>query len=115
MVTMPGRPMANPSRLKSIAEVLPLAEKVSVLVNGFCARNTGSPASHLPSLLKSEHTTQPPCQALVLLQVAPSEDAQTITWWPSLIPSARANCMSPIRPLTSDEIRLAVVMYLNEG
>src|SRR5580698_6792229 len=112
---MPGSPIANPSRLKSTADVLPLALKVSVLVKALWTRNTGSPASQVPSLLKSEHTTQPPCQALLLLQVAPSVVAQTITWWPSLMPSARANCMSPIRPLTSAEIRLAVVMYLNEG
>src|ERR1700728_1258397 len=118
MVTIPGRPTANPSRLKVTAEVPPLAWKVSVLVKAFWTRNTGWPASQVPSPAGSEQTTQPFCQLLPVPQpgvAAVPLNTQTTTVWPSLMASARANCISPIRPLTSPEMRFAVVTYWNDG
>src|SRR5579871_6181177 len=107
-----GRLSAKPSRVKVTALTLLLAEKVSPLVSAREARRIWSVPSIVPIVPVSVKTSQPPAHEELAEQVAPSVLEQTDTVCPSLIASARANCMSPRRPLTSLEMRLAVVTYL---
>jgi hypothetical protein len=63
-------PGANPSRLKLTVLVALSAVNVSLPLKAFCTRQIGSPASHVPLLLRSENTIQPVCQDVEVAEVA---------------------------------------------
>ena len=114
-VTVLFSPRAKPSRLKITVDMPLLASKVSPSGNALFTRKTTSGAVNVPVPLTSENTIQPFCQAMLPLQVGFAvvefAEAHTDTVWPSLMASERAYCMSPRSPLTSPEMRLAVVTY----
>src|SRR5579864_2558078 len=96
--------VANPSRLYFTAVTLAAMASGTVPENACCTCSSLSPLFSWRSLFVSEKTIQPWFQP-VLVHAAPLEEAQTTTNWPSLMASARANCISPRSELTSADIR----------
>src|SRR5205823_1925264 len=112
VVTNPAAVLAKPSRLYVIAVTLWVALKVSGTwpLNAPCTRSTVSPASTVAFVFGSENTIQPFAQAVPPVQPTPSAETQVVTVWPSLMASERAYCRSPRSPLTSADMRYALMM-----